>query len=183
MPAICADPPSVVGTGGGQIEPEEWLAIVAVEVAASVELAGLSPGNCTGTWDVFAGDALMPVAPASPADPVVASDLLPADADPPVDPVGNVEVGTLSGSEPELRAVKASSVVVVWLRAAVWPMPPAWPGARGAAWLLVWAFAAVTPRSMIAINRTCRIVLSSSLSARAQGYARGDNARNRRKWR
>src|SRR5581483_4114196 len=145
--AICADPPSVVGTGGGQIEPEEWLAIVAVEVAASVEFAGLSPGNCRGTWDVFVGDALMPVAPASPADPVVVSDLLPADADPPVDPLGNVDVGTLSGSEPELRAVKASSVVVVWLPAA------AWPGAGDAAWLLAWAFAAVTPRSMIAINR------------------------------
>ena len=44
-----AEPPSEVGTDGGQIVLDEWLAAAAVEVAACVEVLGVSPDNCKGT--------------------------------------------------------------------------------------------------------------------------------------
>jgi hypothetical protein len=44
-----AEPPSEVGTAGGQIVLDEWLAAAAVEVAACVEVLGVSPDNCKGT--------------------------------------------------------------------------------------------------------------------------------------
>jgi hypothetical protein len=44
-----AEPPSEVGTGGGQIVLDEWLAAAAVEVAPCVEVLGVSPESCNGT--------------------------------------------------------------------------------------------------------------------------------------
>jgi len=45
-----AEPPSEVGTGGGQrVLDEEWLAAPAVELAACDEVLGASPGSCKGT--------------------------------------------------------------------------------------------------------------------------------------
>jgi hypothetical protein len=92
---MLAEPPSEVGTDGGQTVEEEaaWLAVAAVEVADWVEVFGVSPGSCNGTWDVFDEDALMLDAPAR-------SDVA-ADAPKPAEePEGNGCVGTLSGSEP-----------------------------------------------------------------------------------
>jgi hypothetical protein len=82
-----AEPPSEVGTEGGQIVLDEWLAAAAVDDAACDEVLGLSPESCKGTCEVFDDDALKPEA-------------LPPAALLPVDPVGNDDVGTLSGSEP-----------------------------------------------------------------------------------
>jgi hypothetical protein len=42
-----AEPPSVVGIGGGHIG-EEAPGAVAVELAAWVDVSGISPGNSTG---------------------------------------------------------------------------------------------------------------------------------------
>jgi len=44
-----AEPPSEVGTAGGQIVLDEWLADAAVEVVACVEVLGVSPDSCKGT--------------------------------------------------------------------------------------------------------------------------------------
>jgi hypothetical protein len=44
-----AEPPSEVGTAGGQIVLDEWLAAAAVEVAACDEVLGVSPDSCKGT--------------------------------------------------------------------------------------------------------------------------------------
>jgi hypothetical protein len=113
---MLAEPPSEVGTAGGQTmeeeEDEEWLAAVAVEVAACVDVSDLSPDSSRGTWDVLDGDvvipdvlppaALLPVAPALDADPPVPP--------PGADPVGKLCVGTLSGSEAVLLVV----VEAVW---------------------------------------------------------------------
>ena len=92
MSVRLAEPPSEVGTEGGQIVLDAWLAAAAVEVAACVELLGVSPDSCKGTWEVFDGDALMPEA-------LLAAALLPVDPVETDDPVGRDDVGTLSGSE------------------------------------------------------------------------------------
>jgi hypothetical protein len=69
MPPISlrlAEPPSVVGTGGGHIgenEPGD----VAVELAAWFDVSGISPGNSKGAWEVVPE----PV-PAPPPEPVAA---------------------------------------------------------------------------------------------------------------
>jgi hypothetical protein len=101
---MLAEPPSDVGTGGGQRTEEDaaGLAAAAVEVAACVEVPDLSPDSCSGTCelseaevviaDVLPPAALLPVDPALDADPAVP----PAEAD----PVGKACTGTLSGSEP-----------------------------------------------------------------------------------
>jgi hypothetical protein len=126
MPAMlvkCAEPPSVVGTGGGQIAAE-WPGVAAVDWAACDEWSGASPGNWSGTSEVFADEALMP-APPAPADPVLADSVVGIDRV--KDPVGKVAVGTASGSAPELRVVKASGAVVAWLLAAVGFAAPVWP--------------------------------------------------------
>jgi hypothetical protein len=49
MSVRLAEPPSEVGTEGGQIVLDAWLAAAAVEVAACVEVLGVSPDNCKGT--------------------------------------------------------------------------------------------------------------------------------------
>jgi hypothetical protein len=132
---MLAEPPSEVGTGGGQTVEEEaaWLAAAAVEVAACVEVSALSPDNSNGTCDVLDDEALMldvlPPAAALPVDPV-------PDADPPVppavtDPDGKVCVGTLRGSEALLAPVD-----------------------------VVWARAVVVPKTEIAIRKRIRIALS-----------------------
>ena len=103
-----AEPPSEVGTAGGQIVLDEWLAAAAVEVAPCVEVLGVSPDSCKGTCDVFEDDALKPEALLLPAvplpvDPVAVADPLDelVETDPVEDdPVGRDDVGTLSGSEP-----------------------------------------------------------------------------------
>jgi hypothetical protein len=73
-----AEPPSVVGTGGGHIGEKEPGA-VAVELAAWFEVPGISPGNSKGAWEVVSepGPAAPPepVAPALPfPDPVAVDD-------------------------------------------------------------------------------------------------------------
>jgi hypothetical protein len=157
-----AEPPSEVGTGGGQIELDEWLEAAAVEVAACVEVLGVSPGICNGTWELFDDGALIPEAlllvpevlllpdTLLPPDPVAVTDPLavPAGADPPEkdDPVGNDDVGTLS--EPE-------------------PMPSPLVD-------IVWAWAVVMPKTVTAIRKMCRIALSPAFVSPA---AIGDNAR------
>src|ERR1700730_9496496 len=99
MSVRLAEPPSDVGTGGGQIGEVAWLEVAAVEVADCVEVFGVSPGSCNGTWDVFDEDALLldpPVRPDVPAPPAAAEPV----PDAPNSPEGNGCVGTLSGSEP-----------------------------------------------------------------------------------
>jgi hypothetical protein len=107
-----AEPPSDVGTEGGQIVLDEWLAAAAVEAAACDEVLAVSPESCNGTCEVFDDDALKPAllllpAPPLPVDPV--ADPLDAPADPVEndEPVGKDDVGTLSGSE-------AVPVLPVW---------------------------------------------------------------------
>jgi hypothetical protein len=81
MPAISlrlAEPPSVVGTGGGHIGEKEPGA-VAVELAAWVDVSGISPGNSKGAWEVVPepepAAAPEPAAPALPfPDPVAVDD-------------------------------------------------------------------------------------------------------------
>jgi hypothetical protein len=114
-----AEPPSDVGTGGGQIGEAAWLAAAAVEVADCVEVLSISPGNCNGTWDVFDDDALMPEAPARldpPTPPIAAVPVAENDslalpkAPNPVDnekPDGRDCVATLSGSVPTPTVVDA----------------------------------------------------------------------------
>ena len=102
---MLAEPPSEVGTGGGQTTDEEaaWLAAAAVEDAAWVEVSALSPDSSSGTWELVDGDVVI-------ADVLPPAALLPVDdvpdADPPVPPAatGKVCVGTLSGSELVLLA-------------------------------------------------------------------------------
>src|SRR3984957_6174357 len=100
MSVRLAEPPSEVGTEGGQIVLDEWLEAAAVEVAACDEVLGVSPDSCKGTWEVFDDEALKPDAlllPATPL-PVVWTDPLPLPTD--ADPVDKDDVGTLSGSAP-----------------------------------------------------------------------------------
>jgi hypothetical protein len=101
-----AEPPSEVGTGGGQIVLDEWFAAAAVEAAACDDVLGLSPESCNGTCEVFDDDALKPEAlsppaPPLPVDPVVDPLDPPAEPDPVEndEPVDSDDVGTLSGSE------------------------------------------------------------------------------------
>jgi hypothetical protein len=65
-----AEPPSVVGTGGGHIgenEPGD----VAVELAAWLDVSGISPGNSKGAWEVVPEpDPAAPPEPAPPPEPV-----------------------------------------------------------------------------------------------------------------
>ena len=139
MSVRLAEPPSDVGTGGGQIGEVAWLEVAAVEVADCVEVFGVSPGSCNGTWDVFDDDALMldaPVLPDVPTPPAAAAaEPLPAAPD---SPEGNGRVGTLSGSDP---------VPVVDV---------------------VWAWAIVMPKAMIAIRKRIRIALSPAWFSRSR---------------
>ena len=91
-----AEPPSLVGTAGGQMA-EEWPGAVAVVIADWVERFGVSPGNNRGACGLLDGGAVMPAVLF--ADPVVTG---PPEADPDEDddPVGKGIVGTLSGSDP-----------------------------------------------------------------------------------
>jgi hypothetical protein len=158
-----AEPPSELGTGGGQIVLDEWLAAAAVEVAPCVEVFGVSPESCNGTWEVFDDDALKPEAllPAAPlpVDPVADPLDEPVETDPVEndDPVGNDDVGTLSGSE-------VVPVLPVW-SLAVW------------AWAVV--MAAVVPKTMMAIKSRYRIALFSCVSFPRP--AMQDNARTAKK--
>jgi hypothetical protein len=136
MSVIFADPPSVVGIGGGQIV-EGVPGAAAVVLADCVEVSSPSPGNSRGAWEVRDG-ALMPLAlPLADPDivtgpPIVALPVVLVAADPPAAPddddvedVAIVDVGTPSGSDP--------TVVV--------PLP-----------VTVWALAVVMPARMIAIR-------------------------------
>lgn len=49
MSVRLAEPPSEVGTGGGQTGDVAWLEAAAVDVADCVEVLGASPGNCSGS--------------------------------------------------------------------------------------------------------------------------------------
>jgi hypothetical protein len=103
MSVRLAEPPSEVGTGGGQVVVvDEWPEAATVEVAPCVEVSAPSPGNSSGTCEVFVDDALMPEALLLPPAPLPVDAAL--DADPPVppagdDPAGKACTGTLSGSE------------------------------------------------------------------------------------
>jgi hypothetical protein len=141
------EPPSVVGTGGGQTVVDEWLDTAAVVVADCVDVPGVSPGNNNGAWGLVDADALIPAVlpPAVVVDPLPE----PAEADPPEDPVGKGDVGTLSGSAPTLPApVPPLPLAVAPPSALVWPLVSS----------AVWASAVVMPRNMIAIRRMFRIV-------------------------
>jgi hypothetical protein len=134
MSVMLAEPPSEVGTGGGQMVEEDAapLAAAAVEVAAWVEVSALSPDSCNGTWEEFDGEVV--IADVLPPAALLPEDAVP-DADPTVppaatDPVGKGWTGTLSGSEP-IPVVEA-----------------------------VWASAVVMPKAMIAIRKRIRIALS-----------------------
>jgi len=114
-----------------------WFDVAAVDVADCVEVFGISPGSCNGTWDVFDDDALMldaPVLPDVPTPPA-AAEPLPAAPD---SPEGSGRVGTLSGSE---------TVPVVDV---------------------VWAWAIVMPKAMIAIRKRIRIALSPAWFSRSR---------------
>ena len=105
MSVRLAEPPSEVGTGGGQtVLDEEWLEAEAVDVADCVEALGDSPGSCKGTSEVFDDEALMLDVSVRPVPPPA------LDAPgPPERPDGNGCVGTLSGSE-LVPAVDADTV-------------------------------------------------------------------------
>jgi hypothetical protein len=141
---MLAEPPSEVGTDGGQTVEEEaaWLAAAAVEVAACVEVSALSPDSSSGTWELLDAEVViadvLPPAALLPVDPAL-------DADPPVppagtDPVGKVCTGTLSGSEVLLLA----------------PVDA------------VWACAVVVPKAMIAIRKRIRIARSPAWFSRSR---------------
>src|SRR5579872_5701718 len=126
--AMWADPPSVAGTGGGQMVPEARPDAPAVVVAAcDDEVSGVSPGNCKGSCERFVDDALMP-------DVLPSADVAAVPAAEPVDPagpkdserVGKVEVGALSGSKPKLPSVMEPK-----------PLPPAPGWTFPADWLFV----------------------------------------------
>lgn len=120
MSVRLAEPPSVVGTCGAQIDVEERLEVDAVETGACVDESDDSPDSSRGTWDVFDDDTLMPPVlppaappPAVPVDPVAVA-VPPAPPDDPDDPLANDPededaVVTLRGSVP------VSSVVLAWL--------------------------------------------------------------------
>jgi hypothetical protein len=93
-----AEPPSVEGTGGGQIG-EGGPGAVAVVLAAWVDVSGISPGNNRGDCDVPEAELVAPVAPL--ADPVVVTDpdAVP-DCDAGDDTAGREDAGTLRGSDP-----------------------------------------------------------------------------------
>jgi len=63
-----AGPPSVEGTGGGQIGGREPGA-TAVVFAACAEVSGISPGNSKGACDVAEPEPVSPPAPVVPAAP------------------------------------------------------------------------------------------------------------------
>ncbi len=135
---MCADPPSVEGTGGGQIAPEEWPAVAAVEAAAWEEVSGVSPGNCKGTCEVLDGEALMLDALPS-TDGVGLPVVWPLKVVlPNGEPVGKVAAGTLSGSAPTLVAEPAP------LRSA-------------------WAWASASPKTRAAANNIRHIAISCFL--------------------
>jgi hypothetical protein len=73
---------------------------------------------------VFDGDTLIPdVLPSAGPDAVEVPFVEAVDDDPGeagADPVGNGDVGTLSGSAPEFLVVTTFWVVVAWLLAPVW---------------------------------------------------------------
>jgi hypothetical protein len=72
MPPISlrlAEPPSVVGTGGGHIGEKEP-GDAAVELAAWFDVSGISPGNSKGAWEVVPEPE--PAAPPEPVAPVAA---------------------------------------------------------------------------------------------------------------
>jgi len=136
--AIWADPPSVVGTGGGQMVPEEWLAIAAVVAAAcEEEVSCVSPGNCKGTCERFEDDALIPdVLPPAEAVGVPPSEPVKAGAGrADLESVGKVEVGTPSGSLP----TRAAGPTPLWIAC---------------------AWAPANPNTMAAISKVRRIAIS-----------------------
>jgi len=95
-----AEPPSVEGTGGGQMG-EGGLGAVAVVLAACVDVSGISPGNSKGDCDIPEAELVAPVAPL--ADPVVVGDpdaVPDCDAGVGDDTDGREDAGTLRGSDP-----------------------------------------------------------------------------------
>jgi hypothetical protein len=125
---------------------EEAAGADAVVLAACVEVACVSPGNC---WD----DCEVPEVDISPGNNTGACELVPPDAAPadpePApdendDPDGKVEVGTLRGSD-----------------AAAFALPAVWPFGCEA----VWPCAAAMPRNTIAMPKTSFIALSCISSA------------------
>jgi hypothetical protein len=95
-----AEPPSVEGTGGGQMGEGE-LETVAVVLAACDDVSGISPGNSKGDCDTPEAELVAPAAPL--ADPVVVGDrdAVPScDAGEGDDTDGKEEVGTPRGSAP-----------------------------------------------------------------------------------
>jgi hypothetical protein len=90
MPAISlrlADPPSVVGTEGAHIGEKEPGA-VAVELAAWVDVSGISPGNSKGAWEaVPPPEPPLPPPPDAPALPLPAVDIEDSDDPPACDPL------------------------------------------------------------------------------------------------
>jgi hypothetical protein len=133
---------------------EEAAGADAVVLAACVEAAGVSPGNC---WD----DCEVPEADISPGNSTGACELAPpADAEPAPDedddPDGKVEVGTLRGSGAAALALLA-----------VWPL-----GCEA-----VWPCAAAMPRNMIAMPKTSFNRALLHFECREAAPSAQDNAR------
>jgi hypothetical protein len=145
MPAISlrlAEPPSVAGTGGGHIGPNEPGA-VAVLVAACVELSGTSPGNSKGAWEVAPEPA-----PAAPPEPVVPAEPFP-------DPVA----GDDSADAPDGDAVDAEDpdgVDDVGIDPTALAPLLVWPFVCST----VWPWAVAMPRNTITMMKTRCIALS-----------------------
>jgi hypothetical protein len=141
-----AEPPSVVGTGGGHIGEKEPGA-AAVELAAWFEVPGIAPGNSKGAWEVVPepepAAAPEPAAPALPfPDPVAVDDCCDVpDGDVACDPD---DVEDAAGVEDVGAETTALLPLLVW------------PFICGT----VWAWAVTMPRNIITITKTRRIALS-----------------------
>jgi hypothetical protein len=111
--------------------------------------------------------------------PAVVVDPLPepADADPPADPVGKDDVGTLSGSDSTLPPLAPPPPPAVLPLAVAAPSAPVW----SLCWsIVVWAWAAaVMPTNVIAIRRIFRIAFSGlKVIPNAGWYPTEDNTQD-----
>jgi hypothetical protein len=142
------EPPSVEGTGGGQIG-EGALGAVAVVLAACGDVSRISPGSSKGDCGFTEAELVAPAAP--PADPIVVDDpaVVPdGDAGEGDDRDGKGDVGTPRGSDPRVFAVLAVLVLLL-----------AWPFSCNMVWPCC-PWAAVMPRNMIAMMKTSCIAFS-----------------------
>ena len=146
-----ADPPSVDGMGGGQMD-EEALGAAAVELADCVEVSNPSPGSSRGIWEL--GDEAPVLPPAE--EPLAAA--------PPVAPDGDAAENVEVDDSDVVGALRGSAPIV--------GLPPA------AVCASVWAWAVVMPRRMIAV-RIVRCIAFSRVGKRSPSCAVARDARQR----